>query len=52
MAVLTGHLLKDPDAALATRAGGGLGSDAALSREEALAHLGRVIATPAPNKGT
>jgi threonine synthase len=46
VAVLTGHLLKDPDAALATRAGGGLGSDAALSREEALAHLGRVIATP------
>ena len=47
VSVLTGHLLKDPDAALATRAGGGLGSDAALSRDEALAHLGRVIASPA-----
>jgi threonine synthase len=46
VSVLTGHLLKDPDAALATRAGGGLGSDTALSREEALAHLGRVIASP------
>jgi threonine synthase len=46
VSVLTGHLLKDPDAALATRAGGGLGSDVALSREEALAHLGRVIASP------
>jgi threonine synthase len=44
VSVLTGHLLKDPDAALATRAGGGLGSDIALSRDEALAHLGRVIA--------
>jgi threonine synthase len=46
VSVLTGHLLKDPDAALATRAGGGLGSDIALSRDEALAHLGRVIAQP------
>ena len=43
VAVLTGHLLKDPDAALATRAGGGLGSDEALSRDEALGHLGRVL---------
>ena len=47
VAVLTGHLLKDPDAALATRAGGGLGSDEALSREQALGHLGRVLAQPA-----
>jgi len=46
VSVLTGHLLKDPDAALATRAGGGLGSDTALSRDEALSHLGRVIASP------
>jgi threonine synthase len=45
VAVLTGHLLKDPDAALATRAGGGLGSDQALSRDEALGHLGRVLAS-------
>jgi threonine synthase len=46
VAVLTGHLLKDPDAALATRAGGGLGSEQALSRDEALDHLARVLATP------
>jgi threonine synthase len=44
VAVLTGHLLKDPDAALATRVGSGLGSDEALSRDEALGHLGRVLA--------
>jgi threonine synthase len=44
VAVLTGHLLKDPDAALAARATGGLGSDESLTREEALAHLGRVLA--------
>jgi threonine synthase len=44
VAVLTGHLLKDPDAALATRGGSGLGSDEALSRDEALGHLGRVLA--------
>jgi threonine synthase len=44
VAVLTGHLLKDPEAALATRAAGGLGSDEALTRDEALGHLGRVLA--------
>ena len=44
VAVLTGHLLKDPDAALAARATGGLGSDESLTRDEALAHLGRVLA--------
>jgi threonine synthase len=45
VAVLTGHLLKDPDAALAARVAGGLGSEEPLSRDEALAHLGRVLAT-------
>jgi threonine synthase len=44
VSVLTGHLLKDPDAALAARAVGGLGSEEALSRDEALGHLGRVLA--------
>jgi threonine synthase len=44
VAVLTGHLLKDPDAALAARAAGGLGSDDSLTRDEALGHLGRVLA--------
>jgi threonine synthase len=44
VAVLTGHLLKDPDAALAARAVGGLGSEESLTRDEALAHLGRVLA--------
>lgn len=45
VSVLTGHLLKDPDAALATRIGGGLGSEEALTRAEALAHLRRVLAS-------
>jgi threonine synthase len=45
VSVLTGHLLKDPDAALATRVGGGLGSEEALTRDEALSHLGRVLAS-------
>jgi threonine synthase len=45
VSVLTGHLLKDPDAALATRAGGTLGSDEPLSRDEALGHLGRVLSS-------
>ena len=44
VAVLTGHLLKDPDAALAARVAGGLGSEEPMSRDEALAHLGSVLA--------
>jgi threonine synthase len=44
VAVLTGHLLKDPDAALAARASGGLGAEEPLTREEGLEHLGRVLA--------
>jgi threonine synthase len=43
VAVLTGHLLKDPDAALAARVAGGLGADEPLTRDEALAHLARVV---------
>ena len=45
VAVLTGHLLKDPDAALAARVGAGLGADEALTRDEALGHLGRVLSS-------
>ena len=43
VAVLTGHLLKDPDAALAARVAGGLGAEAPLTREGALDHLARVL---------
>jgi threonine synthase len=43
VSVLTGHLLKDPDAALATRVAGGLGAEEPLSREPALEHLARVL---------
>jgi threonine synthase len=48
VSVLTGHLLKDPDAALATRVAGGLGADQPLSRAEALEHLARVLSTSSP----
>jgi len=43
VAVLTGHLLKDPDAALAARVAGGLGAEEPLTRDEALDHLARVL---------
>jgi len=44
VSVLTGHLLKDPDAALAARVAGGLGAEEPLTRDEALGHLERVLA--------
>ena len=44
VAVLTRHLLKDPEAALAARVAGGLGAEESLTRDEALEHLGRVLA--------
>ena len=47
VSVLTGHLLKDPDAALAARVAGGLGSDEPLTRDEALGHLERVLSSNA-----
>src|SRR5689334_7737440 len=45
VSVLTGHLLKDPDAALAARVAGGLGSEEPLTRDEALGHLERVLSS-------
>ncbi len=47
VSVLTGHLLKDPDAALAARVAGGLGSEEPLTRDEALGHLERVLSSSA-----
>ena len=38
------HFESRPNAALAARAAGGLGSDESLTRDEALAHLARVLA--------
>ena len=45
VSVLTGHLLKDPEAALAARVAGGLGSEESLTRDEALGHLERVLSS-------
>ena len=47
VSVLTGHLLKDPDAALAARVAGGLGAEEPLTRDEALGHLERVLSSSA-----
>jgi len=45
VSVLTGHLLKDPDAALAARVAGGHGAEEPLTRDEALGHLERVLSS-------